>query len=194
MELTELQNIWKKQDEKISESIRLNREILKRIIITKPEKRLRRIKIDAGIRLILPIILIPICINYLSFRNTIDFYLGISLFAGLFIWANIIRLKLFMFANKINLFNSIISTKKEINNFEKYQIKVLRKGIFSLPLAAVGIFLIEMPIMTKDFIMQLLLMVVILVGLYFYKTKHSYSERFRKLDQEIEEIEELEKE
>ncbi len=48
MELTELQNIWQEYDKKISENTRINKEILRLILLEKPRKRLNWIKIKAG--------------------------------------------------------------------------------------------------------------------------------------------------
>ena len=39
MELTELQNIWQEYDKKISENTRLNKEILRLILLEKPQKK-----------------------------------------------------------------------------------------------------------------------------------------------------------
>jgi len=59
MELLELQNIWNQYDKKISENIRLNKDILRKMLLTKTEKRLNRIKVEAGIRLALSLLLAP---------------------------------------------------------------------------------------------------------------------------------------
>ena len=50
MELLELQNIWQEYDKKISENTRLNKEILRLMLISKPQKRLNWIKIKAGFK------------------------------------------------------------------------------------------------------------------------------------------------
>jgi acyl-ACP thioesterase len=52
MELIELQNIWVQYDKKLTDNTRLNKEILRRMLISKPEKRLNWIKISAGFNLI----------------------------------------------------------------------------------------------------------------------------------------------
>ena len=41
MELTELQNIWQEYDKKISENTRLNKEILRLILLEKPQKKIK---------------------------------------------------------------------------------------------------------------------------------------------------------
>ena len=56
MELSELQNIWQEYDKKISENTRINKEILRLILLEKPRKRLNWIKIKAGTWLFSPVI------------------------------------------------------------------------------------------------------------------------------------------
>ena len=60
MELAELQNMWKQYDNKLSETTRLNKEILKRMLQAKPEKMLNLIRIKAAFNLILPLVLISL--------------------------------------------------------------------------------------------------------------------------------------
>jgi len=50
MELAELQNIWQEYDKKISENTRLNKEILRLMLLSKPRERVNWIKIKAGLK------------------------------------------------------------------------------------------------------------------------------------------------
>ena len=58
MELAELQNIWQEYDKKISENTRLNKEILRLILLEKPQRRLNWIKIKAGAWIFSPVLFI----------------------------------------------------------------------------------------------------------------------------------------
>jgi hypothetical protein len=196
MELLELQNIWNQYAKKVSENIRLNKEILKKMVITKTEKRLNRVKVEAGIRIVIPFLLIPTILLFnIQFSNTIDFYIGLSLFIGLFIIAFIVRVKYFLMAGRIDLSDPIPLVRKGITELKKYQLKVVRLVFIFLLLGAISVSLLfKIPFLTKDTLVPLIFMIIILVVTYVYKTKYSYDERYRKLNQEIEEIEELEKE
>ena len=196
MELLELQNIWNQYDKKVSENIRLNKEILKKMVITKTEKRLNRVKVEAGIRIVIPFLLIPTILMFnIQFSNTIDFYIGLSLFIGLFIIALIVRVKYFLMAGRIDFSDPIPLVRKGITELKKYQLKVVRLVFIFLLLGAISVSLLfKIPFLTKDTLVPLIFMIIILVVTYVYKTKYSYDERYRKLNQEIEEIEELEKE
>ena len=73
MELIELQNIWQQYDKKISENMNLNKEILRRLLQSKPEKTITWIKLKAGFNLILPIVIISVMmIPNVVFRNEIS--------------------------------------------------------------------------------------------------------------------------
>ena len=81
MELIELQNIWQQYDKKLSENTRLNKEILKMMLKSKPEKRVTWIKLTAAYRLLLPIVIILVMMApNVEFRNETSFYVGFLLF------------------------------------------------------------------------------------------------------------------
>ena len=86
MELTELQNMWLANDQKIQNSLKVNREILNRILQTKTQKRITRIKIEATLELALPIIAVAVFLlpNF-EIRNDFWFYLGNLLFWSFFV-------------------------------------------------------------------------------------------------------------
>jgi hypothetical protein len=65
-----------------------------------------------------------------------------------------------------------------------------------MPFAILGIFsmLIQKPIFNKEFIIFLVLVVIVYISSMYFTFKYSIYERFRKLNNEIEEIEMLEKE
>lgn len=108
MELDELQNIWVQYDKKISDNTRLNKEILKRMLISKPEKRLNWIKIKAGFNVFSPVILILlIMIMDVKFSLTINFYIGLSLFTAIFVITYILNIRYFLLIRKIDFSGAI---------------------------------------------------------------------------------------
>jgi len=198
MELTVLQNIWEQYDKKISENTRLNKEILRRMLLSKPEKRLNWIKIKTVIDLILPFILIPfIMVPNSHFRDTFDFYIGLGLFVSFASIAYIWTIKYHIMIGKINFSDPVLSTKKKIKELEKYKRKTTRLRYIFAPFAIIGIFLVAnihnfSPKGTFSYLFLFLVVIVMIFSIY-YTFKYSISERFRKLNLEIEEIEQLEK-
>ncbi|SHF47302.1 hypothetical protein SAMN05444405_10931 [Bacteroides luti] len=197
MELSELQSLWIENDKKISDSIRLNKEILRRMLMSKPEKRFNWIKIKAEISLFSPIILfLVLLVTDIQFRLTANFYIGLGLFAMIYVTNYVWGIRYFLLIRKIDFSGAILSLKKEIAELEKYKIKITRISYMLMPFAILGIFLmlIQKPIYTAESIVMLALIVLVYISSIYYTFKYSIYERFRKLNKEIAEIEELEKE
>jgi uncharacterized membrane protein len=197
MELSELQSLWIENDKKISDSIRLNKEILRRMLMSKPEKRFNWIKIKAEISLFSPIILfLVLLVTDIQFRLTANFYIGLGLFAMIYVTNYVWGIRYFLLIRKIDFSGAILSLKKEIAELEKYKIKITRISYMLMPFAILGIFLmlIQKPIYTAESIVMLALIVLVYISSIYYTFKYLIYERFRKLNKEIAEIEELEKE
>jgi len=196
MELDELQNIWLQYDRKITDNTHLNKEILKRMLITKPEKRLNWIKIKAGFNVLSPVILILLIkVMDMKFSLTTNFYIGLSLFLSLFIINYSWNIRYFLLIRKIDFSAAILSIKKQIAELEKYKIKTTRVRYLIMPFAILGIFLMifKKPIFNAESIVFFVLVLIVFISSIYYTFKYSISEQFRKLNKEITEIEELEK-
>jgi hypothetical protein len=196
MELTELQNIWQQYDKKISENTRLNKEILKRILKSKPEKRVTRIKLNAAFNLILPFILIlGIMVPRVEFRNETSFYVGFLLFVPFALLTYYWAIKYYLMINKIDFNDSITSIKRNIKEVEKYKIKMTKFGYIFSPFAMTGVFLIaNIPILSKQSFLPISLIISVFIISIYITFKYSIFERFKTINREIEEIEQLEKE
>jgi uncharacterized membrane protein len=196
MELDELQNIWLQYDRKITDNTQLNKEILKRMLMSKPEKRLNWIKIKAGFNVLSPAILILLIkVMDMKFSLTSSFYIGLSLFLILFIINYIWNIRYFLLIRKIDFSGAILSIKKQIAELEKYKIKTTKIRYLIMPFAIIGIFfmLIQKPIFNTESIVMFVLIMLVYISSIYYTFKYSISEQFRKLNKEIFEIEELEK-
>ena len=196
MELDELQNIWLQYYRKITDNTQLNKEILKRMLMSKPEKRLNWIKIKAGFNVLSPAILILLIkVMDMKFSLTSSFYIGLSLFLILFIINYIWNIRYFLLIRKIDFSGAILSIKKQIAELEKYKIKTTKIRYLIMPFAIIGIFfmLIQKPIFNTESIVMFVLIMLVYISSIYYTFKYSISEQFRKLNKEIFEIEELEK-
>jgi hypothetical protein len=194
MELSELQNLWTKQDETLRENIRLNREILRLLLQRKPEKRIRWIKIHSIYELILPLILLPIVIPQMEFRNDTSFYIGALLFGSFCTITYIWTVNYFLKVMKIDFSSPIIALKKQIAALEKSKLRTTRLGYVFAPVVMVGIFLLGgFHIYKVTFYSMLpLFLIVIVFSISVYVTfKYSIFERFRKLNREISDLEKL---
>lgn len=196
MELVELQALWQQYDKNILDSTKINKEVLKRILISKPEKRLNWEKIKAGSNLILPIVLVLfILVPNIKFRPSIDFYVGIFIFGMVFSVLYYWSVRYYMLIGRIDFSSSITLIKKNIKQLEKYKIKLKRFGFILMPFGLIGIFLLgEFPIFSKDSILPISLIILVMIISIYYTFKYSIFEQFRILNREIEEVEKLEKE
>lgn len=195
MELIELENIWKECDKKITENTRLNKQILKKILISKPQSRLNRIKLRTYYRLSSPLVfLILILITDFQFHFTVNFYIGAGMFVPVYIITYIWEIKYLLSIRKIDLTDTISNAKRSVIELERYEIKITRIRSILMPFAITGVFLIlfqKIPINTESVIMFTAVFSVFVLSTY-YTFRYSVYERFKKLKKEIEEIENIE--
>jgi hypothetical protein len=196
MELTELQNIWQQYDRKISENTRLNKEILRKILISQPQKRVNWIRSKAIFNLVLPIAAILFfLVPNVEFRNEASFYIGFMLFGPFAIITYYWAIRYYLLINKIDFTDSITGIKKNIREVEKYKIKIKKFGFLLSPLAMTGIFLIaEIPVFSKSSLLPMSLIILVFVTSVYYTFRYSIFEQFKKINMEIDEIEQLERE
>jgi hypothetical protein len=199
MELTELQNIWQEFDKKISENTRLNKEILRIILLEKPKRRLNWIRIKAGIWLFSPALFVfLILILNVQFNISTRFFIGLGLFLPVFIITYIWDIKYFTLIRGIDFTMPVLSIKKVIAELEMYKIKTTKIRYLLMPFAITGFLLMIIQKITFSFsffsILPLLLVVLVFFLSMYFTFKYSIYERFIKLNKDIDEIEHLEQE
>jgi hypothetical protein len=199
MELTELQNIWQEYDKKISENTRLNKEILRLILLEKPQRRLNWIKIKAGLWIFSPVLFVSlILILNVQFNISTRFFIGLGLFLPVYIITYIWDIRYFKLIRGIDFAMPVLSIKKVITELEKYKIKTTKIRYLLMPLAMAGFLLMIIHKITFSFdffsILPLVLIVLVFVSSMYFTFKYSIYERFKKLNKDIDEIEQLERE
>ena len=199
MELIELQNIWQEYDKKLSENTRLNKEILRLMLLSKPQKRLSWIKIKAGLNIFSPILFVMILLVLdVQFSLTINFYIGLGIFLPVYAITYIWDIRYFKLIRAIDFSMSVLSIKKVVAELEKYKIKTTRLRYLLMPFAMIGFLLMIIHKITFSFnlvsIIPLLLIIFVFILSMYFTFKYSIYERFRKLNKEIDDIEQLEKE
>src|SRR6056297_786335 len=196
MELSELKEMWQQNDKKLSENTRINKEILKQMLISKPEKRILWEKVKTGVNLILPIALILlILVPNIQYRSSIDFYIGILLFGTVSSLIYYWTVRYYMLVHDINFASSVTLIKKNIKKLEKYKIKLKKLSYVLMPFGITGIFLMgKIPLLSTKSILPVTLIVLVMIVSIYYTFKYPIVEQFRKLDSEIQALEELETE
>ncbi len=199
MELTELQNIWQEYDKKISENTRLNKEILRLKLLEKPQRRLNWIKIKAGLSIFSPVLfLFLILILNVQFNISARFYVGLGLFLPVYIINYIWDIRYYKLIRETDFTMPVLSIKKVFAELEKYKIKTTKIRYLLMPLAMGGFLLMIIHKITFRFdffsILPLLLIVLVFFSSMYFTFKYSIYDRFRKLNNDIKEIEQLEQE
>ena len=199
MELSELQNIWQDYDKKISQNTRLNKEILRLMLISKPRRRLNWIKIIAGLRIFSPLVFVTVLLVLdVHFQISLSFYIGLAMFLPVITITYIWDIKYFILIRKIDFSMPVLTLKKEIAQLEKYKIKKTRIRYMLGPFAMAGflMMIIHKINFSLNFIsmLPLLLMILVFLSSMYVTFKYSIYERFKRLNKDIYDIEQLEKE
>ncbi len=199
MELLELQNIWQEYDKKLSENTRLNREILKQMLILKPRRKFNWIRIKAGLSILSPIVFVTlILVLNVQFILSTHFYIGLGLFLPIYLITYVWDIRYFNLTRNVDFSMPVLWIKKTIVELEKYKIKTTRIRYLLMPVAITGFILmiikkIDVDLNFASFV-PLILIVLVFISSMYITFKFSIYERFRKLNKDIHEIEQLEKE
>lgn len=199
MELAELQNIWQEYDKKISENTRLNKEILRLMLLSKPRRRLNWIKIKAVLKIISPIFFVPfLLIQDIQFHLNVRFYIGLCLFLPAVIISYIWDVKYFRLVVKVDFSRPVLTIKKVIAELKKFKIKQTRLSYLLTPFGMVGVLLMMVQKVTIRFdfltLLPIVLIILVFASSMYITFRYSIYEQFKKLNNEIDEIEQLEKE
>jgi hypothetical protein len=199
MELSELQNIWQEYDKKISQNTRLNKEILRLMLLSKPRRRLNWIRIRAGINIFSPIIFVTVLLVLkVPFHIGLSFYIGLAMFLPVYTITYIWDIEYFKLIRKIDFSMPVLTLKKEIAQLEKYKIKKTQIRYILMPFAMAGFLLMIIHRMNFSFnfvsMIPFILMILVFLSSMYITFKYSIYERFKKLNKDIDEIERLEKE
>lgn len=197
MEISELQNVWQEYNKKISENTRLNKEILRQILLKKPQRRFSWIKIKAGLWIFSPVLFVAlVMILKVQFNISTRFFVGIGLFLPVFIITYVWDIKYYILLRGVDFSMSVLSIKKVIVELEKYKIKTTKIRYLLMPLAMVGFLMMIINKITFNFsflsVIPLLLIVLVFFSSMYITFKYSIYERFKKLNKDISEIEQLE--
>ena len=195
MEWAELQNLWQQYDARLAENTLINKEILKRVIYSKSEKRQKWMRGWAIFGIVMPIpIMCMALIPNVKFRNEWDFYLG--LFLLIVVLASVLyrTIQDFLLIRDIDFTNQVAKTKKQLVRLEETRLKAKKISYFSMVVAMVSVcMLAKIPVMTKSFI-GLTIFIILLFIITIYIQSKRFKNQMNNFNAELDEIEQLEKE
>ena len=194
MEIDEIKTIWTQHEKVLVENTKMNKELLKKLLLVNAEKRIDWLKIKSLVGLILPLIgIIFIAIPRIQFTLETDVVIGIVLFVSLsaitYIWA----IKLYLRIERLNPSGPITTVSKQLKLVEKYKMRNTKYGLILVPFYIIGIFLSAgIPFLSPKMIPFYTLMVIVFLISTYIRTKHGLVAQVRKIDRDIEEISKLE--
>ena len=194
MELADLQITWMEHDKKLEESININKTIFKNILTEKTERKMNWVRAKAIFNLILPIVLLAVMlIPKLVYRNDFNFIMGGVLFGTVFVMSYYWAVQYFIKVLRIDLKNKITTTKKNLIILEKYKFKITKLGYLFIPFAIIGMFMmLEIPLFSENSLLPIFLIILTMAVSIYVTFKFSIINTFKRINQEILEIEKLE--
>jgi len=194
MELDEFMNIWSQHEKKLVESTKINKGLLRKLLIQNAGKHIDWLKVRSLLSLILPLLgIIFIAIPRIQFTFTTDVIIGIVLFGSLSIITYIWAIKLYFLIEKLNLNEPITLVSKQLRLAEKYKLRITKYGLILAPFMIIGIFLSAgIPILSTKMIPFYALMLIVFLISTYIRTKHGLAVQIRKINSDIEEISKLE--
>lgn len=191
----ELQAMWQQYDARLAENTRINREILKRMLRSKPERRISRMKGWAIYGMIVPIpVMCTALIPNAKFRNEWDFYLGLILIVIVLVNALYQTVQYFLLIRDINFTRCIAQTKKQLQHLDRFRLKMQKWGWTMLFVGMAGVCLLcQLPIMTKNFALMTIFIILCAAVSSCIQFK-KFRGQLNRFNAELNEIENLEKE
>jgi len=197
MEWSELQTLLQQYDARIAENTRINKEVLKRMLREKPEKKLKRMRGWAMYRIVTPIPIMCIAlIPNTKFRNEWDSYLGLFLLVAMLAYMFYYSFRYFSLIRDIDFRNQVTKTKKQLIQLKGFTLKISKLEFLVGFVMLIGVYLIAqfaVRVYTKHFIVFcVFISFFMLVGQYVQFKK--FKSELNNFNAELDEIEQLEKE
>lgn len=195
MELQELENMWAVYDHKLSENTRINKEVLKHLLLDKPKKRITNMMLKAIVELVSPIFLLIWFFSEAGIRYDWKYWVGMALFLSIAFFGYYLSIRYFQLIQNVDFSKSVTQTRKELKKIELFKLQRIKYGLRFGPVGAIGVFMIsEIHVLSNNFIMPLVLILIVFGVSHYLRYRYGVVENFNKFKHELEELEALEKE
>ena len=204
METNKMQEMWIEYDKKISKNTRLNKEILKHILISKSERRFSKLTLKAGVEVLgAMIFLIYFFMKFVSFQPKFSFYFGLTVFFLTLGIPLVGYIRYFFKLYTLSFTDSVLELRRKVNESKIYIDKVKRKANFMTPFTLISTWFILSPdfkntLLHSFHILSEPIAFIPLIGLvifFFVRNikEKTVSESYKKIERELKEIDELER-
>lgn len=191
MEIEELRHYWKKEDKRITESVKVN----KNVSHEKLRSSFNRIKVKRLIFLVLPCIYIPLIFALIIFPHlkndgSVWFYLSVIFFSMFIIISYAINIYYYIRLLKVDCTESVLQIQKEILRLEIFGKKWHITSYFIVPFVLLATLRMFGRLITLDqttIIFILLTAVFVIIG-YIVKVKVMLPKEYHKVKSYLDEI------
>lgn len=198
MEYRELELLWKRYDEKLDNLEKINEKLLKDTLLTKPQKKLNRLKFSSlyGLIAVPIIILIASHPNFTAENVDWKFVLGCLSVLGVVLYLCVENLRSYLVLRKIDLSSdTLIQSQKKVVKLKSISDNFRKYVFLYYPILFSGGILMGW----NGFVFKLktiLFLSILFVVTYYVNIWGigKYKERINKLEKDIQELKEYTKE
>lgn len=188
MEISELKSLWAKYDLQLVEHTKVNKRILREMLIKRPLKTINWLKINGLYQLFAGIIIIALFFKTTKHRDPgVELYCGSFLLFALCFFSFFRSIKYFFMLKGVNMAGDLVRAKKQLIDIQKYKLSTAKYNLLITPFSILSVFLV-LPIVLH--IMPVLLLTLGFLTISIYKFK-MIAKQFSKLNEQLNELEDL---
>ncbi|MDR2914617.1 MAG: hypothetical protein LBV74_07285 [Tannerella sp.] len=189
MEIDEIKNYWKEEDRRISENVKINRDVSFQKLRSSFDKvRIRRLFYIVQMCILVPLILALVVFPRLKNDHTILFYLSVISFVVPILFFFSTSIYYYICLLKIDFTVSLVKAQKEILRLEMFEKKLNVLGLIVIPLVTLSTFKnFGIPFNWEAMLMIALIVLTMIIS-YIVKIKVLISREYRKVKSYLDEI------
>ncbi len=194
MELEELKKSWTHFDKKLDGQRIIDKEVLKQIILNRPEKRLKWMRFQSMLSVIIvPFVLLMVLPGTMKYQDTLVFWLGASILFLFFVYAMLRGFLYYKKLNAINIFkDTIIETRRKIIVVTRFAKWGRDLSIIVIPVLLIGLsFWSGMNFFGTQKLLFTIVFLFVILFLSRIKPKIYILDPLKRVEDELAELEDL---
>jgi len=188
MEISELQSLWTKCDLQLAEHTKVNKRILREMLLKRPLKTINWLKIKGLYQLVAGIVIIVLFFKMIKHRDPgVELYCGLVFLFVLCFFSFFRVIKYFFMLKGVNMTGDLVTAKQQLIDIQKYKLSTAKYNLIITPPSILAVFLV-LPIALHVMPVLLFTLVFVMVSIYKFKM---IAEEFSKLNEQLKELEDL---
>ncbi len=190
MEIDEIKNYWKEEGRRISENVKVNRDVsFQKLRSSFNKVRIRRLLYIVQMCIFVPLILALVVFPRLKNDHTVLFYLAVISFVVPILFFFSTSIYYYICLLKIDFTMSLVKAQKEILRLEMFEKKLNVLGLIVIPLVTLSTFKISGISFNREAILMIALIILTMIISYIMKIKILIPREYRKVKSYLDEIE-----